>query len=400
MSTRPGGLYNEREGTKPIDAPQTLVGRVLEGRFRLDRLLSTGGMGVIFEATQLSVGRQVAVKLLKPTLSDEFDLMRRFTQEVEVVANLAHSNIVSLIDAGQDAGGLTYLAMEFIQGETFRQALQAGRLTLVELLEIFVQVCEALIEAHAHGIIHRDLKFDNVMLQRRHDGRLHVQILDFGVAKLLGRDVNLTRGGQIPGTPGIIAPELVAEQPASPRSDLYSLGVLLYTTLTGQAPFSGHNDLELMRAHQFDPVPRIDAQIQPYVPVPLIELVYELMAKAPEQRPEDAMAVRDRLETIRSRLRADFSDLPPYIPPAFEQDGDVHGSGAFRVVSPRQRDTPPELRQIAPSGDSGEGDAEVGEGRDDDRLVVVPTSVVTMLALVLLVLILMIVYLIRQTLVM
>lgn len=392
MSTRPGGMYNKesRHSTQPIDAPVAMLGRVLDGRYRLDRVLSSGGMGIIFEATQLSVSRKIAVKTLRPTLSDELDLLQRFSQEVEVVASMAHPNIVSLIDAGQDAAGLMYLAMEFVEGETFREALQAVRMPLPELMEVFIQVCDALIEAHGIGIIHRDLKFDNIMLQRRRDRRLHVKVLDFGVAKLLTRDVNLTRGGQVPGTPGIIAPELVAMTPPSPQSDLYSLGVLLYTTLSGKAPFQGHNDLELMRAHQFEPVPNLTSHVQPYVPEALNHLVFELMQKTPAARPQSAVEVRDRLELIVSQLTETYQDLPPYIPPIFEENNDIYGSGAFRLLPKRQRPTPPSL--IPTEGAKTDGPVELKNAQGNKQLVVVPTSVVTMLALLLLVLIVIIVY--------
>ena len=296
----------------------------------------------------------------------------------------------SMIDAGRDAGGLMYLAMEFVEGETFREALQATRLPLGDLLQVYIQTCEALIEAHAHGIIHRDLKFDNIMLQRRLDGRLHVKILDFGVAKLLSRDMNLTRGGQVPGTPGIIAPELVAQNSPSARSDLYSLGVLLFTTLTGQPPFHGQNDLELMRAHQFEELPKIEESVQHYVPEALNQLVYELLEKDPAKRPGDAMDVRNRLETIRDRLLAQFADLPAYVPPIFEDNNDIYGSGAFRLVPQRKLKTPPSLSEGAL-----EQSMEL-QTSPDERMLVVPTSVVTMLALLLLVLIVSIVYMIGQ----
>lgn len=302
MTTRPKANM-KRRGTQPLDAPQALVGRVLDGRYRLGEVLSRGGMGIVFEAQQLSVNRKIAVKILRPTLSNETDLVQRFSQEIEVVASLSHPNIVSLIDAGRDAGGLTYLAMEYVRGQTFREALKDGELSLPEILDVLIQTSDALMEAHDAGIIHRDLKFDNIMLSRHKDERLHVKILDFGVAKLLSRNLNLTRSGQVPGTPGIIAPELIDERPPTPRSDLYSLGVLLYTALCGEAPFTADNDLELMRAHKFDEVPRLEERIDAPVPPDLLDLTYALLEKLPQHRPESARQVRDRLEVLTRRLR-------------------------------------------------------------------------------------------------
>ena len=318
MTTRPGGRPGgRRTSTQRIDAPEQLLGRVLDGRFRLDEVLNAGGMGIIFRGTQLSVGRQVAVKLLKPTLASESELMRRFSREVDVISGLAHPNIVAFIDAGRDAGGLMYLVMEYVEGKTFRESLQAGEMTLLDILEVFGQICDALIEAHGRQIIHRDLKFDNVMIVRQRDGRLHAKVLDFGVAKLLGEQLELTRKGQIPGTPGIIAPELAETNDPSARSDLYSLGVLLFTALTGQPPFTGRNDFELMEAHRTEPVPELSELVQEYVPESVRELIYSLLAKLPEDRPESAQQVRDRLEQIVKHTRQAIPFPEPYIPPTF-----------------------------------------------------------------------------------
>jgi serine/threonine-protein kinase len=386
MTTKPGGTQNSsRRTTKPLDAPQLLVGRVLEGRYRLNGILSSGGMGIIFDATQLSVQRRVAIKVLKPTLAADMDLMRRFSQEVELGARFCHPNIIPLIDAGRDAGGLTYLVMEFFEGETLREALQAESLTLAEILEVFIQVCDALTELHAGGVIHRDLKFDNVMVKRLKDGRLHVRLLDFGVAKLLGNSADLTKSGQVPGTPGIIAPELLDMQEPTARSDLYSLGVLLFTVLSGRAPFIGANDLELMRAHRHEEVPAIRAEVQPYVPDSLLELVYALMVKEPESRPESARDVRRRLCVIHEEIQHSIPDPERYKPPlnSYESrpvDASMSGERRAVMLSPSK---------LNPS--------KVSRRRDDDDVpILMPTSVVSMLGVVLMMCIIVIIMLVRQ----
>lgn len=329
MTTRPSIHTASRRGsTQPHDAPHALLGRVLDGRYRLDEVLTSGGMGIVFKATQLSVKRTIAVKILRPTLADQSDLVRRFNQEIQVVASLRHPNIVAMIDAGRDAGGLMFLAMEFFEGITFREALTRGELSLPEITDVLMQTCEALMEAHAAGIIHRDLKFDNIMLARQRDGRLHVKILDFGVAKLLSSDIHLTRSGQVPGTPGIIAPELIDELPPTPASDLYSLGVLLYTALRGEAPFTANNDLELMRAHKFDPVPRLEGLLSTAVPADLVDLTHRLLEKKPEDRPPSARQVRDQLNALSRQLRHDGL-THPYIPGEDYQQTQWHGSDLF-----------------------------------------------------------------------
>lgn len=313
--TQPSDVRGRRRATQPLDAPQMLLGQILDERYRLDEVLNTGGMGIIFAATQLRVERRVAVKVLKPTLSSDPSLIKRFSLEVELVASLDHPNIVTLLDSGHDDSGLTYLVMEYIEGRTFREALRRHALTLAEILEVFSQTSNALIETHARGIIHRDLKFDNIMLTRMRDGSLHVRLLDFGVAKLLSRDGNLTQGGQVAGTPGIIAPELVDGEKPTHASDLYSLGVLLYTALAGEAPFSAINDLALMRAHKVRELPDLHKIIGRVVPDPIITLTCELLEKDPFQRPEDARVVRDRLDAIVSMMRKRFPEASHYHPP-------------------------------------------------------------------------------------
>ncbi len=304
-----------RRATRPMDAPQLLVGRILGGQYRLDGVLNAGGMGIIFEATQLSIDRRVAVKVLKPTLSRDPSLVERFQLEVEVVAQISHPNVVKLIDSGGDDTGLIYLVMEFVEGKTLRQALRGGELKLWEILEVFSQVCTALIEIHGQQIIHRDLKFDNIMISRMRDGRIHVQLLDFGVAKLLSRDINLTEGGQVAGTPGIVAPELVDGEEPSVESDLYSMGVLIFTTLAGRAPFSAENDLELMRAHKVEPLPNLREMVGQRVPEEIVDLTMELLAKDRSLRPGSAMDVRRRLDNMSRRIRDKFPDATAYIPP-------------------------------------------------------------------------------------
>ncbi|MFB6350591.1 MAG: serine/threonine-protein kinase [Bradymonadaceae bacterium] len=310
QSTKPGGE------TEPIDAPQSLVGRVVDGRYRLDESIDIGGMGIIFRAEQISTGRRVAVKVLKPSRADEVDLVQRFEREAEVLTRISHPNIVSLVDSGTDAGGLSYVALEFVDGATFRHVLKRGHLSLIEIVEVFAKTTSALAEAHAADVIHRDLKFDNVMVSRQADDHLCVTVLDFGVAKPMaeGGGLELTRKGQVPGTPSIVAPELVDEQPPTPQSDLYSLGVLLFTALTGEPPFEGDNDLELMRAHKQDDLPPVRDRVPRYVPDSLVSLTEGLLAKSPDHRPESARTVRRDLDAVRRELWELPIEGHPYAP--------------------------------------------------------------------------------------
>ncbi len=375
-----------------MDAPQQLVGRTLGGRYRLDEVLNTGGMGIIFDATQLQVGRRVAVKVLKPTLTRNRSLVERFQLEVEVVAQISHPHVVSLFDTGQDGTGLTYLVMEFVEGKTLRQALRSGDLLLWEILEVFAQVCDALIEIHGQQIIHRDLKFDNIMVQRMRDGRIHVQLLDFGVAKLLTRDRNLTEGGQVAGTPGIVAPELVDGHDPTAQSDLYSLGVVLFTTLAGHAPFDGDNDLELMRAHKERALPNLRKIVDDRVPEEVIDLTYELLAKDPDLRPNSARSVCSRLNTMASRIGERFPDATAYLPPS----DDALEDSPSKVES---------ISDIEPIDDvDADADGDNDDAQEDrgwigilfPKPVVAPMTVVTSLSVILMILITVLIYLIYQ----
>ena len=388
MTTRPG----KRTSTKPIDAPQHLVGRVLDGRYRLDDTVNVGGMGIIFRATQLASGRDVAVKVLRPTLSSDIDLNTRFQQEIETLSALNHPHIVTLHDCGQDATGLHYLVMELVDGRTLREMLLACELTLPEIGVVFAQVCDALVEAHARGVIHRDLKFENLMVRRFDDGRPHVTILDFGVAKMLTRNDSVTRTGEVPGTPGIIAPELVDSAAPSPQSDLYSLGILMFTALAGSEPFEADNEFELMRAHQNQDLPRLDRALADGVPEEMADVVYELTQKDPKLRPRSAAAVRDRLENISNNLRARHPDISRYIPPRGE-------------IEPAPLAPPPSLSSSSgaddpepPSLAAASRTATVAAAPEREMLLA-PTSVVGLLIAFLILVVLILLYVIYTTMV-
>lgn len=330
----------------------------------------------MFLATQVTVQRKVAIKIIKPHLSQYSDLVQRFMHEIEISGRLGHPNIVTLFDTGRDLSGLNFIAMEYVEGETFSEALTHSRLSLLEILHVFVQVCDALIEAHDLGIIHRDLKFENIMLARHKDGRIHTKVLDFGVAKQLFHDKSITRIGEVPGTPGIIAPELLDQVDPSAQSDLYSLGVLLFTSLTGRAPFEGETDFEVMRAHKMDDIPDLYSLVGDQVPEEIVELAYELMQKDPKARPDSATAVRDRMEKIIRRLEQKMMDHPRYVPPA----------GQLRPLQAP--------RPLPTSARSAEFQARSASVQPDEA--VAPASVVAVLIVIVIVLVVVVIYLLYR----
>ena len=276
-----------------------LSGTVLESRYRLGRVLGAGGMGAVFEATHLRLDRRVAIKVLRPVFVGDEEFIKRFLREAKAASKIRHRNVVEILDFGEAAGGLIYSVMEFLEGQDLDHLLrtQPGRrLPWAQACSFLVQIASGLKAAHACGVIHRDIKPANCFLTQEDDEPL-LKVVDFGIAKVDEADQSqqLTGTAQVLGTPSYIAPELVRTQsPASPRSDIYSLGVLAYRMLTGQLPFAGETVFEVLRRSCFDPVPSLRDRVPELSPA-VESFVLTLLAKQPEERPSDMLAVRERL---------------------------------------------------------------------------------------------------------
>ncbi|MFP4597614.1 MAG: serine/threonine-protein kinase [Persicimonas sp.] len=291
-----------------------LVGEVLDARFRIERVLGEGGMGKVYRASQLSVDRPVALKVLHGSLSSDQSFIKRFLREARVVSNFKHPNIVSLVDFGQDAErNLLYLVMELLDGQDLDGLLDRGRFHPELALEIAAQVCAALSEPHANEVVHRDLKPDNLMLTVTSDGSLQVKVLDFGIAQAVDGDTKLTQTGMVFGTPQYMAPEQAAGAETSASTDIYALGIILYSMLVGRPPFEGETAMQIILHHMQSPVPDVRefAGLEG-TPPSLAELVGDMVQKDPADRPATVLEVRDRLEAIMaemgaSRVRLDVS---------------------------------------------------------------------------------------------
>ncbi len=300
---------------EPGDDP--LVGVVLDERFRVDELIGQGGMGAVYRGAQLSVDRQVAIKVLRAEFVDRQVALERFFREAKLISAMTHPNIVRLIEFGQDRErDLLYLVMELVEGTDLSALLGRGRLKANLAVEIAYQVLGALTEPHAAHIIHRDLKPDNLLLSARSDGTLQVKVLDFGIARALQRNTRLTQTGMICGTPAYMAPEQSRDKPVDARTDLYALGVILYEMLAGQPPFMGQSSLQIMLKHiQEDPPALRDVLPPGALPEALEDLVYDLMAKDPARRPATARQVRDRIDHLRAELGLAPVRLDEELPP-------------------------------------------------------------------------------------
>ena len=234
-----------------------LIGKSIAGRYKIVSKLGDGGMGVVYKAIQTSVDRTVAVKILHPHLMSNTDAMQRFQREAKTCSKLKDANAIHLYDFGIE-NHLTYLVMEYIEGQSLRDMLQPGKpLQLRRAANLIGQICSALAEAHALDIVHRDLKPGNIMITRRRN-REHVKVVDFGIAKIVSDETkatHMTQTGMIIGTPQYMSPEQAEGGKIDLRSDIYSLGIILYELVTGDTPFQADTPLQLLLKHVKDPPP-------------------------------------------------------------------------------------------------------------------------------------------------
>jgi serine/threonine-protein kinase len=270
-----------------------LLGRELDGRFTIKERLGTGGMGSVYRAWQRSVGREVAVKVIRGHASHDKDTARRFLREAKLASRLSQPNVVSIHDFGQSEDGLLYIAMELCTGRTLAQVLAADRAFSPErTVHIALQLCDALAAAHALEIVHRDLKPSNVIVLDEPRGRDLVKVLDFGLARSLAGDHStVTQSDALLGTPTHMAPEMAMGAPTDERADLYALGVILYELLAGRAPFHAHDARTLIAKHTDQAPP----PLPPSVPASLQNVVFRLLEKNPERRYASAALTRDAL---------------------------------------------------------------------------------------------------------
>jgi tetratricopeptide (TPR) repeat protein len=287
----PVGEYAPELLAEAIDAGDLAGHRV--GRHQLLREIGSGGMGTVYEAEDTQLGRRVAVKLLPPEYSRDPAAKQRFLREARAAAALDHPHICTVHDFG-DAEGQLYIVMACYEGETLKARLERGPLPVDEARQVAIQVARGLAHAHEAGIVHRDIKSANVLLSRRGEAK----ILDFGIAKT-GGDTSLTRTGISPGTPAYMSPEQAQGKPVDARTDLWSLGVLLYEMLAGRRPFAGSDEQAVLYAIQSrDPEPL--ARVRPEIPRALDGVVAKALAKNPDDRYQSAAELLADLEAGRA----------------------------------------------------------------------------------------------------
>jgi len=286
------------------------LGSVLGAQYRIEERLGAGGMGTVYRALQLSVGREVAIKLISGE-RDTPQHEQRFRREAEALAKLRHPNTVQLLDFGVTEQGRPFIVMELLSGSDLEQRLSEGPLELAEALHITRQIAQSLSEAHALGIVHRDLKPSNVFLSQVEGGESFVKVMDFGVAGFVGgfrgddQHSTLTMQGAVLGTAAYMSPEQAQGMPVDARADVYSLGVMLFELLTGRTPFQASSAVTMLMAHVSDPPPRLESLRPEYKDLPGVQaLLDRLLAKEPDARPTCASEVVSLLDALCLELSA------------------------------------------------------------------------------------------------
>ncbi|SEC60252.1 serine/threonine protein kinase [Paramicrobacterium humi] len=280
-----------------------LIGRLIDGRYEVRSRIARGGMATVYVATDRRLQRRVAIKIMHGHLSDDQSFTNRFVQEARSAARLANPHVVSVFDQGQD-GDMAYLVMEYLPGITLRELLRDhGPLTPQQVVDIMDAVLTGLAAAHRAGIVHRDVKPENVLLAD--DGR--IKISDFGLAR--AASANTATGQALLGTIAYLSPELVTRGIADTRSDIYALGIMMYEMLTGDQPYKGEQPMQIAYQHANDSVPRPSARV-PNIPDELDDLVLWSTERDPDERPADAQEMLDRLHEVEAELGYSLTAVP------------------------------------------------------------------------------------------
>lgn len=293
-----------------------LSGEIIDGRYQLTRIVASGGMATIYAALDLRLDRQVALKVMHPHLAQDEQFVARFIREAKAAASLSHPNIVSVLDQGWNQGGVpcVFIVMELVEGATLRDYIhEQGALPVARALQIITPIASALAAAHKLGIVHRDIKPENILVSK--EGR--IKIADFGLARgaLLGSTLT-AESSVILGSVSYLSPEQVQRGISDARSDVYSLGIVLFEVLTGQKPFQGEDPVQIAIKHVNDRVPA-PSSINPEISSEVDELVLRATDVNPDKRPKDAGEFQELLRSLSEKLdpkRRQLSlelDLPP-----------------------------------------------------------------------------------------
>jgi len=324
-----------------------MIGQTIVGRYRIIERIGDGGMGVVYRAEQWPLKRIVALKLLSPEACAEAKPTRRFINEARILSALRHPNTIRLVEIGKTDQEQLFIVTEFVSGGTLREFMRGNRIAPQVALRLARQVSSALAEVHAHGVIHRDLKPDNILLEEVRADGYQAKLIDFGLARRTGDDEGgferseLTQPRARLGTPGYMAPEQVFRKSVDPSSDLYALGVLMYEMLTGYRLFESDSNRGLYMEHAYTRPAAFETAAPCLVVDPDVEpLVMSLLEKDPKKRPSCAKDVADQLGHILARLDVLDDGLEIAVPaPPREADFGGAATQEYQTVTqpPRNR---------------------------------------------------------------
>lgn len=297
---------NDAPEEVPLGARGPMTGLLLADRYRIGRLLGEGGMGYVYEALHLAIDKRFAVKVLAQELCNHPAHVERFLREARTTSKIDHDNVVEISDSGPTPDGSVFFVMEYLQGEDLGALIEReGPQTWERTRHLMLQLCEALSAAHAHGVVHRDIKPQNCFRTTRRRDPDFLKVLDFGIAKLLGEEhmagKKLTRSGQIFGTPEYMSPEQIRGMPADPRMDVYAAGVIMYELLIGRTPFEGETALDVLTKHIHDPIPALGAALVGSVRAKQIDAVIAgALAKDPSRRFQSAEELASAIVAVEA----------------------------------------------------------------------------------------------------
>ncbi|MBT9557285.1 MAG: protein kinase [Myxococcales bacterium] len=344
-----------------------LIGRIFDRKYRVNELIGSGGMGSVYRATHLEMSREVALKVLDHGIADSDRQVQRFHQEARSSSRLQHPNTIRVYDFGRAEDGRLYLAMELLKGETLADLMRREkRIPLPRTCHIIKQVCKSLAEAHQMGLVHRDLKPDNIFITEIFGERDFVKVLDFGIAKSTEgpEQESLTQTGFICGTPRYLSPEQAMGKTVDPRSDLYALGVLLYEMLSGQPVYSAATPIGIVMKHIKEPPPVLAIGASNGA-VSASRLVASMLAKSPEHRPSRASLVAEYLVAIGDDRLIDLPGTPSAAPPPPVAEDD--GGATLMLAAPSRPPSAATSRpNAAPAGGPEANKTAVFEGGGDD----------------------------------